>query len=295
MQRFEDDLGGVIREAVAGHGPDAPMLKERDAVVALGSCFAEELRRYLVKTGLAATSLRIPEGLNNTFAIRDFVSWCVSGEETASGFRYDRFPNGEIREWKPADEQRAYAARFARAGAFVFTLGLAEVWEDRVTGGVFWRGVPEEIFDADRHVFRLTTVEENVANIEGIVSLIRRVNRDAPIVLTLSPVPLKATFRETSCVSADCVSKSVLRVALDAVMEKRLARVYYWPSFEIVRWIGAHLPWPAYGMDDDKARHVSRRLVTEIVDSFVETFYVPGAARRLRSRRAIAGVLDSAA
>lgn len=295
LQRFEQDLGGIVRDAVVGHGPDTPPLRENDAVIALGSCFAEELRRYLVKTGFAATSLWIPAGLNNTFAIRDFVSWCVSEEETATGFRYDRLPTGEISEWKPSEEQSAYAKRFARAGAFVFTLGLAEVWQDRVTGGVFWRGVPEEIFDQDRHVFRLTTVEENVANIEGIVALIRRINRDAPIVFTLSPVPLKATFRETSCITADCVSKSVLRVALDQAMEMRLRGVYYWPAFEIVRWIGAHLPWPAYGMDDNKARHVSRRLVTEIIDTFVEAFYVPAAARKLRSRRAVVGVLGSAA
>jgi hypothetical protein len=294
LKHFEEDFPAIIREAIVGHAPPEPLLEETDGVIALGSCFAEELRRYLAKAGFAATSLFIPEGLNNTFAIRDFVSWCVTGEETGAGFRYDRLDSGEIREWKPAEEQRVYAERFGRAGAFVFTLGLAEVWQDRVTNGVFWRGVPEEIFDADRHVFRLTSVEENVENVERIVELVRRVNRNAPIVLTLSPVPLKATFRPVSCVTADCVSKSILRIALDQVGAKSLPGVYYWPSFEIVRWFGAHLPWPAYGVDDNKARHVSRRLVAEIMDAFVEAFYVPTAVKKLRRRadaQAAAGIV----
>ena len=68
---------------------------------------------------------------------------------------------GEIEEWKPEEERAGYHDLFAEAGAFVFTFGLAEVWQDRETGGVFWRGVPDSIFDSDRHVFRLTTVEEN--------------------------------------------------------------------------------------------------------------------------------------
>jgi hypothetical protein len=36
-----------------------------------------------------------------------------------------------------------------------------------------------------------------------------------------------------------------------------------------------HLAWPAFGLDDDKTRHVTRRLVAEIVDAFVETFFLP--------------------
>ena len=62
--------------------------------------------------------------------------------------------------------------------------------------------------------------------------------------------------------------------------------VYYRPSFEIVRWAGAHLSWPAYGLDDGKTRHVSRRLVAAIVDAFVETFFVPEALETIRRRAA---------
>jgi hypothetical protein len=285
---FTGDLEPLIRRHIArGHAPAEPMLDVGDSVVTIGSCFARELQARLEAVGFSSGNVWIPSGLNNTFAILDWVSWAVTGEETARGYRYDRFDDGEIREWKPEREREAYASRLAEAAAFVFTFGLAEVWEDSETGGVFWRGVPKGMFDPERHRFRLTTVAENEENVVRLVELIRSVNATAPIVLTLSPVPLKATFRDVSCVTADCVSKSVLRVALDGAMSRDLPGVHYWPSFEIVRWAGAHMPWQAYGIPDGRARHVSRHLVEAIVDAFVRAFYTPAAVAVLEQRSAV--------
>ena len=109
--------------------------------------------------------------------------------------------------------------------------------------------------------------------------------RTGAVVLTLSPVPLLATHRTISCLTADCVSKSVLRVALDEVMSEQPAGVYYWPSFEIVKWVGANLPWSAYG-EEGKARDVNRRLIVEIIDAFIESFYTPAAVAAIRERHA---------
>jgi hypothetical protein len=283
---FEGDLSTLIREhVVPGHVPAAPLLDESRTVVTLGSCFARELRMFLSASGVKAERFWIPSGLNNTFAILDFFSWCVSGQETGRGYRYARGADGTISDWTAPAERQAYLDAFSRAGAFVFTIGLAEVWQDRESGAVFWRGVPKEIFDAGRHVFRLTTVEENARNLQEIVTLIRQMNAEAPIVLTLSPVPLLATFREISCLTADCVSKSVLRVAIDQVMTERIQGLYYWPSFEIVKWVGATLPWSAYG-EGGSARDVNRAVVAAIIDTFVEAYYTPEAQRAMRDRRA---------
>jgi antitoxin (DNA-binding transcriptional repressor) of toxin-antitoxin stability system len=286
-----DDLPKLIREfVVPGHAPKQPLLSRDDDVVTLGSCFAAELRDFLGRFGFSSSSLWVPSGLNNTFALADFVSWCVTGEQTNRGYRYDLTAEGRVEEWTPEGERTAYLERLRAAGAFVFTIGLAEVWQDRETGGVFWRGVPRHIFDSDRHVFRLTTVEENEANVVRIVELIREVNAGAPIVLTLSPVPLKATFRDISCVTADAVSKSVLRVALDSALRRDLPGVWYWPSYEIVKWAGAHLPWPAYGLDDGSSRHVTRYLVVLILEAFVEAFYGAEAAGDFTARLEAAGM-----
>jgi hypothetical protein len=77
------------------------------------------------------------------------------------------------------------------------------------------------------------------------------------------------------------VSKSTLRVALDRVVGRGLPGVFYWPSFEIVRWVGGHVPWPAYGFNRGDSRHVTRYLVAEIIDAFVESFYTPAAVEEM--------------
>jgi GSCFA family len=282
-----EDVPRLFREHILpGHMPEKPVLSERDTVVTLGSCFAQELREVLELAGFGSGSFWIPAGLNNTYAVLDFVSWAVTGGATERGFRYERGPDGQIAEWSPTEERAAYEQHFRTAGAFVFTLGLAEVWVDRETDRVFWRGVPEEIYDAGRHEFRLTTVGENEQNIRRIVELIREVNPAAPIVLTLSPVSLLATFRDVSCITADCVSKSVLRVALDNVVTEKPDNVYYWPSFELVKWAGSVFDWRVYGED---ARHVHRYLVQCIIDAFVEAFYGPEAAALLLGRLRASG------
>ena len=171
----------------------------------------------------------------------DSLSWCVTGEETGQGSRYGRTTRGEIEEWTPEAERERYQVDLEEAGAFVFAFGTPRSGRIARPSGVFWRGVPQDVFDAGRHVFRLSTVEENEANILGIIELARSLNPTAPIVLMLTAGALAVTFRDVSGITADCVSKSVLRVAIDRVMSRRLAGVYYLPSFEMVRWANPHL------------------------------------------------------
>lgn len=270
-----EELSELINDfCLDGHVPQNPLLNSSGNVVAIGSCFAAELRHFLNDVGLSSDSFWIPSGLNNTFALLDFFSWAVTGNETAKGFAYSKGSDGILSDWKPEFEQQKYKQALASATCFVFTLGLAEVWEDVVTRKVFWRGVPESIFKENRHKFRLSTVQENMENLEKIVEIIRQINPSAPIVFTLSPVPLKATFSNQSCVTSDCVSKSTLRLAIHQFMESSsCSNVYYWPSFEIVKWVGCHLPYPVYGTDDGVVRHVSRFMVTEILKAFVRAYF----------------------
>jgi hypothetical protein len=284
---FERDLPELIRQwIVPGYAPKAGLLSAQDTIITVGSCLAGEVREILGALGCSSGGFRPPFRVTNTYAILDFVSWCVTGEEIGRGYRYDRMADGEIGEWTPEAERDEYVQAMREAGAFVFGFGVAEIWQDRETGTVFWRGVPKDVYQAGRHEFRLTTVEENEENLVRIVELIRSVNPTAPIVLMLSPIPVPATFREIESLPADCVSKSVLRVALDRVVSRKLERVYYWPTFEVVRWAGAHLPWQAYGIEDGKPHHVNRALLAATVDAFVEAFFTPDGIADLRAQQA---------
>lgn len=242
QEEFEDIQGVIERYILPGFLPATPPFTAKSALLTMGSCFAKELRNYLEEKSRNSHWLFVPPGLNNTFALRNFIEWCITGDQTTDAYWYDEASEGGARKWHPQAEQQAYRRIFESVDGLVLTVGLAEVWYDTQTGGVFWRGVPKSLYDETKHKCRMSTVEENVANIRRILSCIRSLRPGLPIVLTLSPIPLRATFEPMSCFVADCISKSTLRVAIDEVMRGRPEGVSYWPSFEIVRWLGGHIP-----------------------------------------------------
>ena len=98
----------------------------------------------------------------------------------------------------------------------------------------------------------------------------RALNPNVKIVITVSPVPLKTTFEFKSAMQADCISKSTLRVVAHEFVTKH-PDVVYWPSFEVVRWLGGHVG-PYYGTDDDSALHIGDDVVKAITDLFIEHY-----------------------
>lgn len=254
-----------------------PVFNESSKLMTFGSCFAAHLRDHLRRHGKSSEQLTIPPGLNNTFAIENFITWCLTGNTSKTAYWYDENPKLKgAMKWVPEEEQVYYKEIMQKADGFIFTLGLSEVWRDKETNGVFWRGVPASIFDPEKHELILSSVEENKQNLVTICDCIQQYCGDKPIIFTLSPIPLQATFRNMSCISADSVSKSVLRVALDLLMSEKKKNVYYWPSFEMIRWVGSHVPDSLYcrgaGTTDD-TRHVPQEVVSTIISLFIKNYF----------------------
>lgn len=87
----------------------------------------------------------------------------------------------------------------------------------------------------------------------------------------MSPVPLAATFRPVSCITANSVSKASLRVAIDEVMREFAtdANLFYFPSYEIVT---SYLD-DAMGVD---LRHPRPETVDLIMQAFQNAFLIDG-------------------
>jgi len=272
---FDEPQKIIEKYILPGFIPETPPFGKDSVLLTMGSCFAQELRNYLVEHGMRSDWLFVPPGLNNTFAVRNFVEWCLTGERSSDAYWYDESVEGGAQKWAPAAEQQEYKSVFERIDGLILTVGLAEVWYDSRTQGVFWRGVPKSLYDPEVHKCRISTVEENAANLSRIIELIHGARPGLPIVVTLSPIPLTATFEPMSCFVADCISKSTLRVAIDNVMRRKLPNVMYWPSFEIVRWLGGHSAFSMYG-EDGNTRHINRMPVRLILDSFIRHYYAAG-------------------
>jgi hypothetical protein len=212
-------------------------------IVAFGSCFASNITEWLAKRNFSVLTkkdgehsnayiVRFGEGMVNTSVIRQQFEWAFEGKTWAE----ELWHGYDAKAFGYDDEVRkATLDIFDSADFFIITLGLSEVWYDEVSGGVFWRAVPKDKFNPARHKFRSLSVAENKENIKAIIDIIARYKPSAKVIFTLSPIPLVATFRAVSCITANSSSKASLRVALDeTIRDVNSPNVHYWPSYEIV-------------------------------------------------------------
>jgi hypothetical protein len=249
---------GVVAEYLAkGWMPAERFVRSDTPIVAFGSCFADNISKYLHKAGFNVLTKRdslayvskMGDGMVNTFAIRQQFEWAWLGKTPQAdlwhGYDAAKFGYDEA-------VRRRTKALFDEAEMFIITLGLSEVWYDEVTGEVFWRAVPKDKYDPTRHKFRVTTHAENLENLQAIYQLIRRFRPDAAILFTVSPIPLTATFRPVNCLSANAVSKAILRAAVDEFFCRNTPndpKLFYFPSYDIVMY-GFNHQWR------DDRRHV---------------------------------------
>jgi hypothetical protein len=215
--------------------------------------------------------MNIAEHINTSYANKYFVDWLAG-----------TLPDGALSErilelLPPGFSKESLISTVQECDVFILTLGVAPAFFDKKTGE-FILPKPTTLNTlalAEKYEFRTTTVEENVKNITYLLSYVRRLNPSAKIIVTLSPVPLMMTFEMNSAIAADCLSKSTLRIAANEIVHNSgLNDIYYWPSFEIFRWLGCHSVEPFYGADDGAAWHVSEAAVNTTVNCFLETFSV---------------------
>ncbi|MFN3144248.1 MAG: GSCFA domain-containing protein [Paracoccaceae bacterium] len=236
-------VSGVPEFVLKGWAPDRPLIEPSTQITAFGSCFASNISKWLSARNFnvlnksedakAAYVVTMGEGMVNSFVIRQQFEWAWENKV----FEGSLWHGYNAEEFGYDEEVRLETKRiFDETEVFILTFGLSEVWYDEPTGNVFWRTIPKDVYDPERHKFRVSTVEENKDNMRAIHDLIRKHRPDAKMIFTLSPIPLIATFRDVSCLTANSVSKSVLRVAIDELMREKRdeGHLYYWPSFEII-------------------------------------------------------------
>ena len=262
--------GGVEEFVLKGWLPDAPRIDRATRVTAFGSCFAEHISNWFTARNFSVANAKdnpresyivsMREGMVNSFVIRQQFEWAwenkVFDEPLWHGYAAEDFGYDE-------DVRLETKRIFDETDVFILTFGLSEVWYDEVTGNVFWRTIPKDVYDPGRHRFRVSSVEENRDNILAIHDLIRTHRPDAEVIVTLSPIPLIATFRDAGCLTANSVSKATLRVAIDEALRRGGpdSGLYYWPSYELVSDV-FHLPYKA-----DR-----RHLVQEVLDYIMKLF-----------------------
>lgn len=156
---------------------------------------------------------------------------------------------------------------------FLFTVGVAPVWFTKATNKFVYAPDVKKIEDFYQ---KTLTVEQSFNSLKSVIKLIRCINSHIKIVITLSPVALARTFEFHSAIYADCISKSTLRVAIHQLIDSRTDdHLIYFPSFEIVRWLGSHIGGAfSQSQSEGPPRDVSAVYLDLVISSFLRNYYV---------------------
>ena len=240
-----------------------PRLRPGCRVVALGSCFAQHLIDVLCKVGVTVNDhgslFYYADEIVNTFTLSEHFQWALCEDDSRPNFLFDGASRYCSHIQDAASARAGVHDTLLAADCVVLTLGLSEVWRRRDTGRVAWHR-PD---DTSEHVFSVATVQENTDNLRDVVRLIRaHCQPECAVVLTVSPVPLNATFRDMPVQVADTFSKARLLAAVDGLLtELADPNVFYWPAYDYVT--RQEDAWEPDG------RHPKMPVIRQVMDEFI--------------------------
>lgn len=293
--------------AVAGRAPDQVHpaaqpgfgIRPSDRVATAGSCFAQHISRALTARGYGYLVTEpgpedqgygvFPARFGNIYCARQLLqlfqrayglyepaegAWRTPDGRVVDPFRPRAQPGGFADEAAMLADRETHLAAvrrmFEATDVLVFTLGLTEAWVSERDGAVFplapgVAGGPDDASHIRPHNF---TVEETVADLTAVIGMARAIRPDLRVLLTVSPVPLKATFEDRHVLVSTGYSKAVLRVVAGTVSDT-LENVDYFPSYEIVTGIQA-----GSGIWADDLRSVTphgvARVMAELARSYLD-------------------------
>lgn len=159
---------------------------------------------------------------------------------------------------------------FTDCDAFVLTLGLTEAWV-APDGTVVFPVAPGVVTDdaAAAGEFHNFTYTEVICDLEAFVGRLGAINPAARIILSVSPVPLTATYSGEHVLVASCHSKAVLRAVCSEAVEHH-ANVFYFPSYDI---ISSHITEGRFF--DHNRRTITADGVAHVMRVFEKTFLTP--------------------
>ena len=241
-------------------------------IATAGSCFAQRISERLGDRGFNFLQTEIPPGemaaaeaarlnygaftarfgfLYTARQLRQLIEraygdytpadsvWQLENGRFVDPFRPRIEPDGfhSVEELENSRTQHLAAVRrmFETLDVFIFTLGLTEAWRDKTNDAVLpiAPGVAGGTLDFERYEFVNFTVSEVDDDLQKFVAYLSKVNPAARVILTVSPVPLVATYADRHVLASTMYSKSVLRVAAEQVAQRH-PHCDYFPSYEII-------------------------------------------------------------
>ena len=269
-----------------------------DQIATAGSCFAQHISRTLARLGyryLVTESAPDDDGENygvfparfgNIYTTRQLLQ---TFDRAYGLFRplddvWTRADGALVDPFRPQIQSAGFTSQAALAAdrkshfaavrtmcedcdIFIFTLGLTETWISTRDGAAFpvAPGVSGGEPGPD-YAFHNLDVDEMAADLRAFLGKLRVVNPGVRVILTVSPVPLIATYEPRHVLVSNTYSKAALRVTAEMVC-RDASDVCYFPSYEMIT--GAHA---RSGYFEPDLRNITEGGVAQVMGTFGRHF-----------------------
>jgi hypothetical protein len=273
-------------------------------IATAGSCFAQHISRRISELGFnyfvtergdhlsAEDRVRLNYGVfsarfGNIYTARQLLqlfeealgngpprseAWLRSDGRYVDAFRPAICPEGYSSPEEVANERSEHLQHvrqlFQECEILIFTLGLTEGWTNVASGDVYPLppGVAGGEFKESEHGFVNFTISDVVSDLSFFLAKLKIANPSVQVLLTVSPVPLIATYENRHVLVSTTYSKSVLRVAAEE-MVRQFEWVDYFPSYELIT---GNFNLGRYYEDD--LRQVNRMGISHAMRCFVGNY-----------------------
>jgi GSCFA family len=270
-----------------------------EKIFCIGSCFAGELSQALHRLDYKVLSIfrDLPKSASrkhfddsmfykyNVASIYNELSWALNPdtpyqhdyaliETSTHGFQDchlvgQSYSSDELEFAKIFREAFNLAfSKVKEADVMILTLGLSEVWFDKQTQLYLNIAVSPSLIRKHPQRFELHVFDymQTLSFLNAIYDLLKtHLKPSFRLLITVSPIPLAATFRQQDVLIANTYSKALLRTAVEAfVIDK--SNVNYFPSYEFVTLSNPLVVW------DNDLRHVDNTFVEYIMGNVMAQF-----------------------
>jgi hypothetical protein len=274
-----------------------------DRVATAGSCFAQHISRTLSAEGFSYLITEptpqtpgaenenygvFPARFGNIYTVRQLLQlfqrayhlyypkdryWTRDDGVFVDPFRPQIQKSGfSSVDTLQADREVHFAAvrkMFETCDIFIFTLGLTEGWVSTEDGAVFPIAPGVSAQGSGQYAFENFSIQSMVREFTKFVSKLRVLNPTVRLIITVSPVPLVATYEPRHVLLSTIYSKAALRVVAEKVTTS-LENVVYFPSYEIITGPQARGRYYA-----DDLREVTPEGVSHVMSVFKRHFLEP--------------------
>ena len=248
-------------------------MSQSDKIATAGSCFADHVSRYLKTFGYNVIDVEpapdcLPSALHTkngygiysarygniytaaqllqlgreaiTLKPQPEITWLKDGKYL-DAIRPSVIPDGFHSEEQVLDERRKHLTAvkklFLEMDIFVFTFGLTEAWAHKKNNTIYPSapGVIAGSWIPEKYIFKNFSSDEIVSAFTEFTRIVTeaRSGKTFRTILTVSPVPITATWSGEHVLTANTYSKATLLTAA-----RQLSRdsgiIDYFPSFEII-------------------------------------------------------------